>query len=114
MAEAPAAAGVLWLDGRQARCGRADPVLSGGIDPATPPVHAATVAQQLTHARDLVAPHVGHGVSLQGCAPELIERFVKRADAASIDGQCLKAIPRPLFFLPLVEVRRDRDTEIVP
>jgi len=89
-------------------------MLSGGIDPATPPVHATAVERQLTRARSLVAPHVGHGVSQQGCAPELIERFVKRANAAAIDGQCLNAIPRPLFFSPVVEVRRDRDAKAVP
>ena len=89
-------------------------LLSGGIDPATPSPHADAVARQLTHAKHLIAPHVGHGVSLQGCAPELIERFVKRADVATIDGQCLATIPRPLFFAPVVEVRRDRDAEAVP
>lgn len=89
-------------------------LLSGGIDPATPAAHADTIARVLTHARHLVAPHVGHGVSLQGCAPDLIERFVKRADVATIDGACLDTIPRPLFFAPVVEVRRDRDSEVIP
>ena len=89
-------------------------LLSGGIDPATPPPHATAVEHELTHARHLIAPHVGHGVSLQGCAPELIERFIKRADVSTIDGECLKTIPRPLYFSPVVEVRRDRDAEAVP
>ena len=89
-------------------------MLSGGIDPATPPAHATAVEHQLTHVRHLVAPHVGHGVSMQGCAPDLIERFVKRADAASIDGACLQSIPRPLFFAPVVEAKRERESEVVP
>jgi pimeloyl-ACP methyl ester carboxylesterase len=75
-------------------------MLSGGIDPATPPRHAEQVAKTLTHARHFVAPRLGHGVSLHGCAPRLIETFV-RTPSASLDGKCLERIPRPLFVLPL-------------
>lgn len=89
-------------------------LLSGGIDPATPPAHATTVAQSLGRARHLIAPHVGHGVSLQGCAPDLIERFIKTADATSLDAKCLETIPRPLFFAPIVKARRDGDATTVP
>jgi pimeloyl-ACP methyl ester carboxylesterase len=76
-------------------------VLSGGIDPATPPRHGETVARSLANARHLVAPHIGHGVSLRGCAPRLVESFIRTADAAGLDGSCLERIPRPLFMLPL-------------
>jgi pimeloyl-ACP methyl ester carboxylesterase len=76
-------------------------LLSGGIDPATPPHHAQQVLATLSHGRHLVAPFLGHGVSLHGCAPHLIEEFVRKADAAGLDGHCLERIPRPLFMLPL-------------
>lgn len=76
-------------------------ILSGGIDPATPPRHGEAVARSLRNARHLVAPHLGHGVSLHGCAPRLIEAFIRKADVASLDGKCLERIPRPLFALPL-------------
>jgi pimeloyl-ACP methyl ester carboxylesterase len=75
-------------------------ILSGGIDPATPPRHAEQVARTLANARHFVAPRVGHGVSLHGCAPRLIETFV-RTPAAKLEGKCLERIPRPLFVLPL-------------
>jgi pimeloyl-ACP methyl ester carboxylesterase len=79
------------------------PVLmfSGGIDPATPPRHADEVAKTLTHARHFVAPSLGHGVSLHGCAPRLIESFIRAASVEKLDGKCLERIPRPLFLLPL-------------
>jgi pimeloyl-ACP methyl ester carboxylesterase len=83
---------------------RADaPVLifSGGIDPATPPRHGAMVARTLPTARHFVAPQLGHGVSLHGCAPRLIEEFIRNGSAREIDGKCLERIPRPLFVLPL-------------
>lgn len=76
-------------------------MLSGGIDPATPPRHAEEVAKTLPNARHFVAPHLGHGVSLHGCAPRLIESFIRAGSAAKLDGKCLERIPRPLFLLPL-------------
>ena len=80
-------------------------ILSGGIDPATPPRHGQSVASHLPNARHFVAPHIGHGVSLHGCAPRLIESFVRSANAAALDGKCLQRIPRPLFVLPLGTTR---------
>ncbi len=76
-------------------------ILSGGIDPATPPRHGDQVASTLPNARHFVAPQVGHGVSLHGCAPRLIESFVRAGSARQLDGRCLERIPRPLFVLPL-------------
>ncbi|MGZ5598049.1 MAG: alpha/beta hydrolase [Usitatibacter sp.] len=76
-------------------------ILSGGIDPATPPRHGAQVAETLPNARHFVAPFLGHGVSLHGCAPRLIESFVRAGSAQGLDGKCLERIPRPLFMLPL-------------
>jgi pimeloyl-ACP methyl ester carboxylesterase len=76
-------------------------ILSGGIDPATPPRHGDEVARTLTHVKHFVAPQIGHGVSLHGCAPRLIESFVRKGSAQGLDGRCLERIPRPLFVLPL-------------
>ena len=76
-------------------------IFSGGIDPATPPRHGDQVAAGLPNARHFVAPHVGHGVSLHGCAPRLIESFIRSGSARQLDGRCLERIPRPLFALPL-------------
>lgn len=76
-------------------------ILSGGIDPATPPRHGAQVAATLPNAKHFIAPQVGHGVSLHGCGPRLIESFVRAGSAAKLDGKCLERIPRPLFLLPM-------------
>ena len=81
-------------------------LLSGGIDPATPPARAEALAKTLTRARHVVAPNVGHGVSMQGCAPDLIDRFVRTADEKAPDATCLAAIPRPLFLQRVVEAPR--------
>lgn len=76
-------------------------LLSGGIDPATPPRHAEILMKGLTRAKHVVAPNIGHGVTMQGCAPELIKRFVEDGNADKVDGACLGRIPRPTFFMPL-------------
>ncbi|MFN7777630.1 MAG: alpha/beta fold hydrolase [Betaproteobacteria bacterium] len=75
-------------------------LLSGGADPATPPRHGEGVAKALPRARHLAAPNVGHGVSAQGCAPEMIARFVRQASFEGIDGACLGKLPAPPIFAP--------------
>lgn len=76
-------------------------LLSGGIDPATPPRHAEAVLPGLSRAKHVVAPNIGHGVSAQGCAPDLIKRFVEEGSVDKVDGSCLNKLPRPVFFQPL-------------
>ncbi len=73
-------------------------LFSGGADPATPPRHAEAVAKNLRRAKHIIAPHLSHGVSSQGCAPDLITRFVESADLLQADGKCLAKLPRPLFY----------------
>ncbi len=75
-------------------------LLSGGADPATPPRHGEAMAKALKNSRHLVAPNLGHGVSAQGCAPELIARFIRQASFDGIDGACLAKLPAPPFFRP--------------
>ena len=66
-------------------------VLSGGLDPATPPRHGARVAEQLGNARHIVAPYLGHIVSTSGCAPTQMARFIR--DAALRQGR--RRLPDP-------------------
>ena len=73
-------------------------LLSGGTDPATPPRHGEAVAKKLGNAVHLIAPNLGHGVSMQGCAPEQITRFVRRASFEGLDRDCLAKLPPPRFF----------------
>ncbi|MBX3674569.1 MAG: alpha/beta fold hydrolase [Burkholderiales bacterium] len=75
-------------------------ILSGGLDPATPPRHGEAVRATLPNARHAVAPRLAHGVSGHGCAPRLIERFIRAGSAAGLDFACLGRLPRPLFVLP--------------
>ena len=80
-------------------------VLSGGIDPVTPPRHGQRVADALgANARHVVVPNAGHGVMAIGCMRDVLYRFVDAPDdaaALAVDAGCVTSIPRPPMFLPV-------------
>jgi pimeloyl-ACP methyl ester carboxylesterase len=51
-------------------------LLSGALDPVTPPTRAEQAKQFMTQAQHHIAPNVGHIVSTAGCAPTLLKQFV--------------------------------------
>jgi pimeloyl-ACP methyl ester carboxylesterase len=77
-------------------------LLSGGLDPATPPRHAERVARALgPQAHAVVVPQAGHGVLTLACVRELAFRFVDADDDAvwpQPDAGCAQAVPRPPVF----------------
>lgn len=79
-------------------------LLSGGLDPATPPRHAQAVHRQLGAKASLrVVAHAGHGVMSIGCMRDVVFRFIDAADdgdALAVDSRCAEAIPRPPAFIP--------------
>lgn len=87
-------------------------VLSGGIDPVTPPRHGERVAKALgASARHVVVPNAGHGVMGIGCMRDVLYRFVDAAtdaEALKVDTACVTSIPRPpMFALPVPQARRE-------
>jgi pimeloyl-ACP methyl ester carboxylesterase len=76
-------------------------VLSGGLDPATPPRHGARVAERLGNARHLVSPYLGHIVGATGCAPTQMARFIRDAGFDALDASCLTRLPAATFFEPI-------------
>ena len=78
-------------------------LLSGGLDPVTPPHHAARVALALGPlARHTVVPNAGHGVTALGCLADAVARFIIDDDAAKPPGaaDCAQAVPRPSVWQP--------------
>ncbi len=73
-------------------------LLSGELDPVTPPRWADLARATLSDSAHFIAPGVGHGVSAHGCAPKLIEEFLERATAQGLDGSCIAKQTRPPFF----------------
>jgi len=80
-------------------------LLSGGIDPATPPRHGERVARALgPMARHVVVANAGHGVLGIGCLRDVVYRFIDAVDdrdALTVDAGCASAIPRPPAFRPV-------------
>ncbi|MEO8536739.1 MAG: alpha/beta fold hydrolase, partial [Betaproteobacteria bacterium] len=65
-------------------------LLSGGLDPVTPPAYAAEVARTLPRSRQLVATGFGHIVSPHACAPRLIAAFVDAAGFDTLPKSCIE------------------------
>jgi pimeloyl-ACP methyl ester carboxylesterase len=80
-------------------------VLSGGLDPATPPRHGARVVAALGPlARHVVVANAGHGVLSIGCMRDVVYRFIDAtgdADALAVDAGCAAKVPRPPAFRPV-------------
>jgi pimeloyl-ACP methyl ester carboxylesterase len=89
----PAGAGAVWL-------------LSGGLDPVTPPRHGERVREALgERAVHTVVANAGHGVLALPCLREAVVRFVDAPDhpqAAQVarDERCGDRLPRPRPFVP--------------
>ncbi len=74
-------------------------LLSGELDPVTPPRWAEEAKATLSDSAHFVAPGVGHGVTAVGCAPKLIEQFLDAGTARGLDGSCIAKQKRPPFFV---------------
>ncbi|MDW5417419.1 alpha/beta hydrolase [Iodobacter sp. CM08] len=75
-------------------------LLSGGLDPVTPPAHAAHVAQALgAKARQVVLGKSGHGMLMQSCVDDLVYRFINSEDPQKVELSCVKPIPRPVVWV---------------
>jgi pimeloyl-ACP methyl ester carboxylesterase len=73
-------------------------LLSGALDPVTPPRRADAAASHMPHAQKVVVANAGHGVSQLGCAPRLLRDFLDRP-ASPLDSRCLSEVPAPTFQL---------------
>jgi pimeloyl-ACP methyl ester carboxylesterase len=67
-------------------------LLSGELDPVTPPRYGTEVQSTLPNARHFVLRGQGHTVMGVGCAPRLVADFIARADASALDGACLEQL----------------------
>lgn len=73
-------------------------LLSGGLDPVTPPSWAELAMAKMSNARHLIAPHATHIVASQSCAPKLISQFIEKQSASELDSSCLELELRKPFI----------------
>jgi pimeloyl-ACP methyl ester carboxylesterase len=74
-------------------------ILSGQLDPITPPRWGEHIAQYLPNSKHLVVPGVGHGTMGAGCVPRLVSRFLDDGTAANLETACIEQLRRPPFFV---------------
>jgi pimeloyl-ACP methyl ester carboxylesterase len=74
-------------------------VLSGQLDPVTPPSWGDAAAKHLTRSLHVVAPGTGHGVVPTGCGQRLLGDFIRAGVVEGLDTSCVAAMKRPPFFL---------------
>jgi pimeloyl-ACP methyl ester carboxylesterase len=70
-------------------------LLSGELDPVTPPRYGEAVLEHLPNGRHLVGRGQGHNLLPSGCVPRLVSRFIAGADAGALDAGCLERLAPP-------------------
>ncbi|MEO0576271.1 MAG: alpha/beta hydrolase [Pseudomonadota bacterium] len=76
-------------------------LLSGEMDPVTPPSNAEHALATLSNARHIVAPGQGHIVSGTGCIPRLMDQFVDSTLPGELDPTCTERLrSMPIFVGP--------------
>jgi pimeloyl-ACP methyl ester carboxylesterase len=73
-------------------------VLSGELDPITPPSYGDLVATNLSASQYLVLPGQSHGASLSPCGAELVDRFLEDPTAI-VAPTCIGGLGPPEFEL---------------
>ena len=73
-------------------------LLSGELDPVTPPRWGEEVSSHLSAARHIVVPGVGHGTLAYGCVPRLMDEFIEKGSADELDAGCVERLHRFPFF----------------
>lgn len=74
-------------------------VLSGELDPVTPPTWGESVVKFLENGRHIAVAGTGHGVVATACGNRLVRDFIERGTADGLDVTCVSTIKRPGFFL---------------
>lgn len=74
-------------------------ILSGELDPVTPPRWGEAMARHFPASAHVVVPGAAHNVSHLGCVPELMARFLERGTAEGLDPSCVASHRRPPFVV---------------
>ncbi len=73
-------------------------MLSGAMDPVTPPRRAQAAGRFMTRAQHFIVSNAGHGISQLGCTPRLLREFLDQPERP-LEAKCLNEIPAPTFQL---------------
>jgi pimeloyl-ACP methyl ester carboxylesterase len=75
-------------------------ILSGQVDPVTPPERGEEVASHLPNSRHIVVPHGAHGVdglTNVECLDKVMLEFLAKGNAKELDTTCVESVRAPAF-----------------
>jgi pimeloyl-ACP methyl ester carboxylesterase len=75
-------------------------ILSGHMDPITPPAWAKKAARRLPNSRQIIIRHLAHvpvGLSHIECLDKVILEFLDKGDAKLVDANCVDEMLPPRF-----------------
>ncbi len=73
-------------------------ILSGHLDPVTPPEWGDLAAETLNNSRHFVVKSGSHTPIASSCANKLAAEFIENLDLNAIDDTCLQEESKPLFM----------------
>lgn len=73
-------------------------LISGEVDPVTPPWLAEAAARHLPNSRQLIVRNGTH--TSYDCTENLVADFIDKGSAAGLDTSCVDQIKRPPFHIP--------------
>ena len=74
-------------------------VLSGEIDPVTPPMWGEQVAKNLPNSKHVIIPGSGHTAGSTGCGQRIMKDFIEKGSVQDLDTSCAARTLRPPFFI---------------
>lgn len=73
-------------------------ILSGNLDPVTPPSNGEHSASTLPNSHHIVVENASHTVAMSTCAIDIVNEFLTSKDPKALDESCLKNIPEESFM----------------
>jgi pimeloyl-ACP methyl ester carboxylesterase len=74
-------------------------LISGELDPATPPSNGEQVARTLSNSLHLIAPGMGHINIFRGCIPKIAYDFIDQGSVSNLETACVQELRPMPFFL---------------
>lgn len=76
-------------------------ILSGNLDPVTPPSNGEKSASTLTNSHHIVSSHSAHIVASTSCGVGIVNEFLGHLNPKEIDSSCLSELPSESFMTSL-------------
>ncbi|KGJ88943.1 alpha/beta hydrolase [Colwellia psychrerythraea] len=73
-------------------------ILSGNLDPVTPPSNGEYSANSLPNSHHIVVENASHTVAMSTCASDIINEFLTSKTPKALDESCLTDIPQETFM----------------